>query len=218
MTRPRLRFTLRALALAAFVLLLVLLASSGAFKARVDAAALWTVRFAETHPVLGAAVFLLFSAVSAMLAFASSAVLVPPAVRVWGELATFLLLWGGWVLGAAAGFGVGRLMTPLLFRAGYGKKLFKYRRFASREMGFPAVVLFCLAVPSELPGYLFGAARYPFLKFLAAMALAESAYALGLVLIGERVAAYKPSLVLIALGGLVVAAVLARILVRRRRG
>ncbi|MGZ8203315.1 MAG: hypothetical protein ACXWUB_08695 [Burkholderiales bacterium] len=45
-------------------------------------------------------------------------------------------------------------------------------------MKFWAVLLFSLAVPSELPGYLFGAMRYPFLVFVAAIGAAEALYAI----------------------------------------
>ena len=51
------------------------------------------------HPVLGAVVFVLLSAVSAMLAFFSSALLVPAAVFAWGNTLAVGLLWLGWLLG-----------------------------------------------------------------------------------------------------------------------
>jgi hypothetical protein len=51
------------------------------------------------HPYLGAAVFVLLAAMSAILAFFSSALLLPPAVYAWGNAVTFGLLWLGWQLG-----------------------------------------------------------------------------------------------------------------------
>ena len=208
MTSRRWRALRHGLVLFALVVGLVFLMSSASVKSRVDEAAAWTNQFAQAHRVLGAVIFVLFSAFSAMMAFASSAVLVPPATAVWGKFGAFLFLWAGWTLGAAAAYGIGRLMTPLLIRVGYGKKLVKYRRFVSRNMGFWAVLFFCLAVPSEVPGYLFGSARYRFAKFIAAMAIAESLYALGLVLIGEGLLTFKPSRVLIVAGVIIVVAVL----------
>ena len=45
------------------------------------------------HPVSGAAVFVLLAAVSALLAFFSSTLLVPAAVYTWGNALTAALLW-----------------------------------------------------------------------------------------------------------------------------
>jgi peptide/nickel transport system permease protein len=55
------------------------------------------------HPYLGAIVFVLLAALSAVLAFFSSALLVPPAVFTWGNTVTLVLLWLGWLLGGASG-------------------------------------------------------------------------------------------------------------------
>lgn len=203
------------LAIAALIVFLVLLVSSAAFKNHIDQGAAWTILFAETHPLRGALLFVLFSALSAMMAFASSAVFVPPATLVWGELGAFLLLWGGWTLGAAAAYGIGRLATPLLIRLGYEKKLARYHEFVSREMGFWAVLLFCLAVPSEVPGYLFGSAHYRFFKFMAAMAIAEAAYAAGLVVAGEGLVSVRPANAILIIGFVIILALTATTLARK---
>ena len=44
----------------------------------------------------------------------------------------------------------------------------------SAKATFPLVLLFQLAVPSEIPGYVLGALRYHFGKYLAARAIAGS--------------------------------------------
>ena len=168
------------------MLLIALLSFSATFRNLMEAANSWAKDTINAHPLTGAAVFFLFSAVSAMLAFASSAVLVPSANLVWGKLITFLLLWGGWLTGAIAAFGIGNRARPLLIYLGYEDTLEEYQQFASKRMKFWAVLLFCIAVPSEVPGYLFGGVRYPFLKFLGAMAIAEAIYAFGLVVAGEH--------------------------------
>jgi hypothetical protein len=100
-------------------LLLAFFLYSPIFKNFVDEAADWAKNIMGAHPIIGALVFFLFSAVSAMLAFASSVVLVPPANLVWGKLVTFLLLWGGWMAGAIAAFGIGKLVRPLVIQLGY---------------------------------------------------------------------------------------------------
>lgn len=217
MNRVRWLTTSRGLTLVILLGLLVFLAFSAALKQRVDAAAVGSIRFATDFPVLGAATFVGFAALSTMLAFASSAVLIPPATAVWGKPGTFLLLWGGWTLGAAAAWSIGRSLTPLLFRLGYGRKLVRYWKMVSTEMAFWAVVAFCVAVPSEVPGYLFGSAHYRFWKFIAAVALAESIYAFVLVILGERLLVFKPSYVLIIGSAFLLVALIVIPVIRQRR-
>jgi uncharacterized membrane protein YdjX (TVP38/TMEM64 family) len=180
------------IALGAIVLLLTLLLYSATFKNFVNATTDWAKIIMNAYPVLGAAVFFLFAAISAMLAFTSSVVLVPPANLVWGKLITFLLLWGGWIAGAIAAFGIGNVARPLLVRLGYQETLDEYQQFVSKRMRFWTAVLFCIAVPSEIPGYLLGGLGYPFLKFLGAIAIAEAIYAFGIVIAGQNLVAAKP--------------------------
>lgn len=169
----------------------------------------------SAHPVVGAAVFFLFAAISAMLAFTSSVVLVPPANLVWGKLITFLLLWGGWIAGAIAAFGIGNVARPLLVRLGYQNKLSKYQQFVSRRMKFWTTILSCIAVPSEIPGYVLGGLRYPFLKFLGAIAIAESIYAFGIVIAGQNLVTAKPVPLIIAIAALIIIATTARLLLQK---
>lgn len=159
--------------------------------------------------------FLIFAAISAMLAFTSSVVLVPPANLVWGKLITFLLLWGGWIAGAIAAFGIGNGARPLLIRLGYQNKLGKYQQFAYRRMKFWTTVLFCIAVPSEIPGYVLGGLRYPFLKFLGAIAIAESIYAFGIVMAGQNLVTAKPVPLIVAIAALIIIATSARLLLQK---
>ncbi|MDK2656135.1 TVP38/TMEM64 family protein [Cupriavidus consociatus] len=197
--------------------LVALVVLSPPFKDFADQAIDWAQATIEQHPGAGALVFFLFSAVSAMLAFASSVVLVPPASAVWGKPLTVLLLWGGWVLGAVAAYGIGRLAYPFLARSGYADKLAKYQDYVSQRMKFWAVLLFCIAVPSEIPGYLFGTMRYPFPKFLGAIGIAEAGYAIGIVVAGESLAVDRPLPFLIAVGILAIVAVLAGLALRTAR-
>jgi uncharacterized membrane protein YdjX (TVP38/TMEM64 family) len=205
------------LLIGATALLLALLLYSTTFKALLDQATGWATKLMNARPVAGALVFFLFSALSAMLAFTSSAVLIPPANLVWGRVVTFFLLWGGWVAGAIAAFGVGRLARPLLVRLGYQKTLEGYQQFVSKRMKFWQVVLFCIAVPSEIPGYLFGGLHYPFLRFLAAIAIAESIYGLGLIVAGDSLVTARPLRLLITVAIMIVIAAGAGWLLRRLR-
>ena len=59
------------------------------------------------HPRLGAIAFVLFAALSAILACFSSALL-PAAVFTWGTTVTRGLLWLGWLLGGLATSALGR--------------------------------------------------------------------------------------------------------------
>jgi uncharacterized membrane protein YdjX (TVP38/TMEM64 family) len=196
------------------VLTLTLLLYSSTFKNLVDQATNWSRVVMNDHPVTGAAVFFLFAAISAMLALTSSAVLVAPANLVWGKLITFLRLWGGWIAGAIAAFGIGSVARPLLARLGYQKKLNEYQQFVSRRMKFWTTVLFCIAVPSEIPGYLLGGLRYPFWKFLGAIAIAESIYAFGVVIAGQSLLKARPLTLLFTVTTLIVIGVVARKLLR----
>jgi len=180
------------LAVAILILLLTLPLYSETFKTFISEAIGWAKDVMNEHRVTGAIVFFLFSACSALLAFTSSAVLVPPANQVWGKFVTLALLWGGWIAGAVVAFGIGSLAYPLLTRLGYKETLENYRKYVSKRMNFWAVLLFCIAVPSEVPGYLFGGLHYPFFKFIAAMSIAEFIYAVGLVVVGENLLSANP--------------------------
>ena len=203
------------IALVAVGLLLFALPYSATFKNSAAKAIAWAEAIMSAHPIAGAAIFFLFAAISAMLAFTSSVVLVPSANLVWGKLITFLLLWGGWIAGAIAAFGIGNVARPLLVRLGYQEKLSKYQQFVSRRMKFWTTVLFCIAVPSEIPGYLLGGLRYPFLKFLGAIALAESIYAFGIVIAGQNLVTGKPFALVVAITALIIILISARLLLRK---
>jgi uncharacterized membrane protein YdjX (TVP38/TMEM64 family) len=199
-------------------LLIGLVVTSSPFRNLAGEAIDWAEDSMNRHPVIGVAVFFVFSALSAMLAFASSVVLVPAASLAWGNAVTFFLLWGGWLAGAAAAFGIGRLAHPLLSHTGYEDKLEKYQQYVSQRMKFWAVVLFCVAIPSEIPGYLFGSMRYPFPKFLLAIAIAEAGYALGAVVAGESLLVNRPLPFMAVVALLALVAALAGVLLRTGKG
>lgn len=140
------------------------------------------------NPLAGAVVFVVLSALSAMLAFFSGVLLVPVAVYSWGQLATMVLLWLGWLLGGICTYAVGRgLGRPLVASIGAIRLLDFYRARLPERLPFSRVLLLQLALPSEIPGYLFGLMRVRFATYLAALALAEVPFAIGTVLIGESI-------------------------------
>jgi uncharacterized membrane protein YdjX (TVP38/TMEM64 family) len=138
------------------------------------------------RPVLGAVLFVVLSALSAMLAFVSSAVLVPVALYAWGETACAALLWLGWILGGVTAYNLGRwLGRPVVHWLLPTHTLDRYEDRISKQTPFGLIVLLQLALPSEVPGYLLGLVRYPFGRYLLALALAELPYAVGTVYLGE---------------------------------
>ena len=169
------------------------------------------------HPVVGMLLFVLLSALSAMVAFFSSALLVPVAVYSWGQPATMLLLWVGWLLGGlcayAIGFGLGR---PLLKTMGATRLLDFYRDRLPGQVPFALVLLLQLALPSEIPGYLFGLLRVRVRTYLAALALAELPFVVGTVLVGDSVVEQRGGMLLL-LGAVGAGISLYALLLLRRR-
>jgi uncharacterized membrane protein YdjX (TVP38/TMEM64 family) len=132
------------------------------------------------YPGWGMPVFLILSAASAMLAFFSSMILVPVAVSAWGEWVTCVLLWGGWMLGGALSFCVGRYLGRRVVGWFVSPERLDYFQTRLRaQAGFPIILLFQLAVPSEIPGYVLGTMRCRLGVYLLALALAELPYAVG---------------------------------------
>ena len=176
----------RAAALLAILLLAVLLVLARPvhdWLLSVFAAAEDVVR---SRPLLGIVVFVLLTAVSAMIAFVSSAALVPVAVYVWGPGVCFLLLWTGWFLGGLAGYAIGRYLgRPVVARLVQPDVLLRYERWAHSGRSLVPILLAQLAVPTDLAGYVFGLVRCRAIVFIAALALAEIPYALGAVYLGK---------------------------------
>lgn len=144
-----------------------------------------TERTIAANPLLGAVLFVLFAALSGLLAFFSSAVVVPVAVHAWGMPRSAALLWFGWLLGGACTYAIGRWLGRPLAGLVAPEKLARYERKITREAPFGLVVLFQMATPSEVPGYLLGTLRYSFLRYIAVVAVGELPYAIGTVYLGE---------------------------------
>jgi uncharacterized membrane protein YdjX (TVP38/TMEM64 family) len=144
-----------------------------------------TEQLVARRPVVGASVFIAFAALSAMLAFVSIAFIVPVAVYAWGEPLSLLFLWVGWILGGCCTYGIGRHLGRAVVRwlmADAALHRVEYR--VQRGSPFILVLLFQLALPSEIPGYLLGLVRYSFPKYLLALGLAELPYTVGTVYLG----------------------------------
>ena len=154
----------------------------------------------EQHPVQGAWLFVLLAAVSAMFAFVSIAIVAPVAVYVWGEPLSMLLLWVGWILGGAAAYGIARFFGRAVVHWLTGDAmLHRLEKRVRSDAPFGLILLFQLALPSEIPGYVLGLVRYRFAKYLAALALGEAPYAVATVYLGANFVEARSGLVL-ALG------------------
>ena len=162
------------------------------------------------HPLLGALLFVLLAAVSAVLAFFSSALLVPAAIYAWGPWVTGALLWIGWWLGGLFAYTVGSMLRGS-GAAAVPPRIAAYLPASSQALHFPLVLLWQLVLPSEIPGYVCGWLGVPRRTYLAAVAVAELPYAVGAVLLGESVVERRTGWLLV-LG--VLAALLAYGLVR----
>jgi uncharacterized membrane protein YdjX (TVP38/TMEM64 family) len=137
------------------------------------------------QPALGMIAFVLLAAVSALLAFVSSAVLVPVAVYVWGPTACFVLLWIGWYLGGLAGYAIGRFLGRPIVEILVGPgSLARYEGLTRSTRSLVPILLLQLAIPSDLASYLFGMIGCRLAPFALALAVAEVPYALGAVYLG----------------------------------
>lgn len=175
-------------ALAIVVVLLILPFTSEEFRGIFYNFIYWVEGLMELQPIFGAFFFFLLSGLSALLAFASNIALIPSAILTYGAPLALLLLWAGWIAGATIAYTIGRhLARPALSTLVPAQKLTYYQNFVSREANFLTVLLFCLAVPSEIPGYIFGALHYPFRRFILAMALSEIFYAVAVILAVQNI-------------------------------
>jgi uncharacterized membrane protein YdjX (TVP38/TMEM64 family) len=140
------------------------------------------------QPFLGALLFVLLAAISAVLAFFSSALLLPAAVFTWGSTATLALLWIGWLLGGIATYVLGRALRRAQRDVSRAPSQFNfYLQRVPGKVTFGLVLLLCLALPSEIPGYLCGYLGVRLRTYVSALALAELPYAFGAVLLGDGV-------------------------------
>jgi uncharacterized membrane protein YdjX (TVP38/TMEM64 family) len=169
------------------------------------------------HPAPGALLFVLMAAISAMLAFVSIAVLVPVAVYAWGEPVSMLLVWIGWILGGGTAYGIARYLGRPVVHWLTGEALLnRVERRIHPQTPFGMILLLQLGLPSEIPGYVLGLARYPLSRYLLALAIAEVPYTIATVYLGAGIVEAKSGLVLAVGLGVAVLGVGAFYLMRRR--
>ena len=167
-------------------LALAWMASSSTLHAALLGVLAATEELIRAHPLLGPSMFIMMAAVSAMFTFASIAILVPAAVFAWGTFFTVAALWCGWIVGGIFTYAVGRhLGRPTVRWLISGEALQRLESRIPHRAPFSLILLLQLALPSEIVGYVLGLARYPFLRYTTALALAELPYTLATVYLGS---------------------------------
>jgi len=176
----------RAVLLLALCLILFLIVATDRLHAALVQVLSTVQGIIAANPVSGTVLFVVIAAVAAMVTFVSVGVVVPAAVYVWGPSLTLLLLWSGWILGGVVTYGIGRYLgrRAVLWLTA-SDVLSRFEKRVQRDAPFGAVLLLQVALPSEIPGYALGLARYPFPKYLLALAIAELPYTVATILLGE---------------------------------
>ena len=163
-----------------------LIVASDTLHSRLADAVAWGEGLIAGAPAAGMAAFVVLSALSAMFAFFSSGLLSPVAISAWGTLVTLGLLWLGWLLGGAVTYAAGRFLgrsAAALFVDDATLALWESRVTSRAHVS--RVLLFQLAMPSEILGYVLGLVRYSFGTYMAVLAVTEIPYALAVVYLGE---------------------------------
>ncbi|MGE0114312.1 MAG: VTT domain-containing protein [Steroidobacteraceae bacterium] len=187
----------RAIIMALLCAALAALATSDALHAALLELLAVSEQLITHHPVTGAVLFVGFAALSAMLAFVSVAVIVPLAVYTWGEPLSILLLWSGWLLGGLCAYATGRYLgRPIVVWLTANAGLRQLERYLRHDASFALVLLFQLALPSEIPGYVLGLVSYSLPRYLLSLALAELPYALATIHLGASFVERRSALVL----------------------
>lgn len=106
----------RLIGLALVLLAAVVVAASSRLHGLAEAAVQLVGAIVQQHPGWGVVAFVVFAALSAMLAFFSSVVVIPIAAHQWGEGTTVVLLWTGWLLGGVTAYAVGRFLGSRVAR------------------------------------------------------------------------------------------------------
>ncbi len=138
------------------------------------------------NPILSGTAFVGLSAISVPFAGVSSLIMIPVGVRYWGEITTTALLWLGWTLGGILTYFIGRGVGARIGRWLVSrKKIEYYQERITDKASFPLVLLFQASLPSEIPGYVLGTAKYPFMQYLIALVAVELPFAAGAVFLGD---------------------------------
>ncbi len=155
----------------------------------------WALKEYETgHVLILEIVFVILGAISAMLSPFSSAPLIPFAVAIWGKTLTIVLLFIGWIIGGSLTYLLGNKIGYHILKnyVTLDGAIATYRHRLNPGTEFTIVLLFRLAMPAEIPGYILGTIRYNFWKYLLATGIAELPFAILTVYAGGAVLDKNP--------------------------
>ncbi|MBI5913539.1 VTT domain-containing protein [Candidatus Azambacteria bacterium] len=131
--------------------------------------------------------------VSAMLSPFSSVPFVPVAIMLWGSAWTIVFLAAGWLGGHVITYALGYFAGyPVAKKFVAFEKIEQYSHKFSKKSEFLLVLLFRLAMPAEVPGYVLGTVRYGFAKYFLATFIAEFPFAIVTVYASEALIDRKP--------------------------
>ena len=146
---------------------------------------------AVENELLAIFVFVLTSALAALISPLTNIPLVPIATLIWGPIPTIIFLLAGWLIGDIVAYLIGRYFGYKAVSYFVSKeKLDDWSSMVKKHTTFSTALLLRVALPAEL-GYAFGIIRYPlnlyiFITFLAELPFAIiSTYASEAVLLGD---------------------------------
>lgn len=209
----------RFLSLAIVLISAIVLVSSDAGRHAVREVFTYAEGVITTYPRGGVLVFVVLSALSAMLAFFSTAILLPVAIYVWGERTAFGLLWLGWFLGGLGSYALGKWLGRDVVRWIIPeRRLAAFERPLAKNVTFGRVLLFHLMVPSELPGYVLGLLKYPFRRYVLVLAIAEVPFAAAAIYLASSfVQGNLPLLLALSAAGIAVSIISTRYFIKHSR-
>lgn len=169
------------------------------------------------QPMLGALLFIGLSAASAVLALFSSGAMVPVALDAWGPWVTGFLLWVGWMMGGGMAYGLGRAVgRPVLAWVDASGRAERVLDRIRPDTPLAVIALLQFALQSEISGAVLGASRYPFGRYLVALAVVEVIFAGLTVAAGAGLMEQNTGLLLAAGVALAAGAIGALAVVHRR--
>ena len=146
---------------------------------------------AVENEILAIFVFVITSALAALISPLTNIPLVPIATLIWGPIPTIIFLLAGWLIGDIVAYLIGRYFGYKAVSYFVSKeKLDDWSSMVKKHTTFSTALLLRVALPAEL-GYAFGIIRYPlnlyiFITFLAELPFAIiSTYASEAVLLGD---------------------------------
>jgi len=193
----------RVLIFLAVVLVAIIFWSSASIQNAILSSADLISGFIAENMTLGVVIFVILTALSAMVSPLSSAPIVPVVITIFGKNETAFLLLFGWLIGGILSYFIGSHATAtFLGKLVPTKRIECYRKHISAKTQFALVVLFRLALPSEIAGYTLGVLRYDFKRYLLATLISEIPFAIISVYAAEAFIAreFLPFLEMAALG------------------